>query len=163
MERIVSNCPLCEEKSLHVIGDEENMKTQQCINCGYATTSKFKGTIQDNEMFKTLPKEMQSWAVEANGSVWIPSMITLPFGTLYPFNDGGKMKWACANMIDIPEEEQKDYPNEQGGYFKQRYDTDNQTTYDLFLDGMAHMNQVAKDNSIPEDKINNPKVDTIDG
>ena len=163
MERIVSNCPLCEEKSLHVIGDEENMQTQQCINCGYATTSKFKGTIQDNEMFKTLPKEMQSWAVEANGSVWIPSMITLPFGTLYPFNVDGEMKWACAEMIDIPEDEQKNYPDERGGYFKQRYDTDNQKIFDMFLEAMDLMNRKAKQNSIPESKIKLPTLKRIDG
>ena len=59
--KIVSNCPLCEEKSLHVI-EEDGIGTQQCINCGYATTSKFIGTREDNEMYKTLPEEMQSWS-----------------------------------------------------------------------------------------------------
>ena len=117
---IISNCPLCEENSLHIVGEEGNMETQHCINCGYATSDKFKGTKKDNEMYKTLPKEMQSWSKEANGKVWIPSMITLPFGTLYPINttDYNKdaanhgigleettMKWAFAEMIDIPEEE----------------------------------------------------------
>ena len=42
--KIISNCPLCEEQSLHVIGDEGTMETQQCISCGYATSTKFIGT-----------------------------------------------------------------------------------------------------------------------
>ena len=110
--RIVSNCPLCEEQSLHIIGDGGNTQTQQCINCGYATSDKFVGTKEDNEMYKTLPEEMQSWSKEANGRVWIPSMITLPFGTLYPTNIDGEMKWGFAEMVDISEEEQ-DMANEE--------------------------------------------------
>jgi len=161
--KIVSNCPLCEEQSLHIIGDEGTMQTQQCINCGYATSDKFVGTKEDNEMYKTLPEEMQSWSKEANGRVWIPSMITLPFGTLYPVNIDGEMKWACAEMVDIPEEEQNNYPDERGGYFKQRYDTDNQKIFDIFLEALAEMNERAKQNSVPESKIKLPKLKRVDG
>ena len=161
--KIVSNCPLCEEQSLHIIGDEGTMQTQQCINCGYATSTKFTGTKEDNEVYKTLPEEMQSWSKEVNGRVWIPSMITLPFGTLYPVNIDGKMKWACAEMVDISEEEQKNYPDGKGGYFKQRYDTDNQKIFDIFLEAMAEMNERAKQNSVPESKIKLPKLKRVDG
>ena len=160
--KIISNCPLCEEHSLHVI-EEDGIGTQQCINCGYASTSNFIGTKEDNEAYKTLPEEMQSWSKEANGRVWIPSMITLPFGTLYPENIDGKMKWAFAEMVDIPEEEQKNYPDENGGYYKQRYDTDNQKIFDVFLEAMAEMNERAKQNSVPESKIKLPKLKRVDG
>ena len=161
--KIISNCPLCEEQSLHVIGNEGTMTTQQCISCGYATSDKFDGTKEDNEMYKTLPEEMQSWSKEANGMVWIPSMITLPFGTLYPINIDGKMKWGFAEMVDIPKNEQENYPDGNGGYFKQKYDTDNQKIYDMFLQAMAEMNEKAKQNSVPESKIKLPKLKRIDG
>ena len=141
--KIVSNCPLCEERSLHVI-EENGIGTQQCINCGYATTSNFTGTREDNETFKTLPEEMQSWSKEANDRIWIPSMITLPFGALYPINIDGEMKWSFAEMVDISEEEQKNYPDENGGFYKQRYDTNNAKIYDIFLDAMVEMNAKAK-------------------
>ena len=150
--KIISNCPLCEEQSLHVIGDEGTMQTQQCINCGYATSDKFVGTKEDNDVYKTLPEEMQSWSKEENGRIWIPSMITLPFGTLYPVNIDNmvnhkkEMKWAFAEMVDIPEEEQKNYPDDKGGYFKQKYDTDNQKVYNIFLEAMSEMNTKAKAN-----------------
>ena len=148
--KIISNCPLCEEKSLHVI-EEDGIGTQQCINCGYATTSRFIGTKEDNEMYKTLPEEMQDWSKEANGRIWIPSMMTLPFGTLYPTNVGGEMKWGFAEMVTIPEEEQKNYPIENGeGYYKQMYDTDNAKIYDVFLDAMVEMNKRAKANGPSE-------------
>ena len=142
--KIVSDCPLCKEHALHVI-EEDNIGTQQCINCGYASTSKFIGTKEDNETYKTLPEEMQSWSKEENGRIWIPSMMTLPFGTLYPVNIDGEMKWGFAEMVDIPEEEQKNYPNENGeGFYKQMYDTDNAKIYDVFLDAMIEMNARAK-------------------
>ena len=141
---IIGTCPLCEQKSLHVMG-EGTTQTQQCISCGYATTSKFIGTREDNKIYKTLPEDMQNWSVEDNDRIWIPTMFTLPFGTLYPANIDGEMKWAFAEMVDIPEDEQKNYPIEGGeGFHTQRYDTDNQKTYDLFLEAMAEMNQRAK-------------------
>jgi len=161
--RIVSNCPLCEEQSLHIIGDEGTMETQQCINCGYATTSNFIGTREDNEVYKTLPEEMQSWSKEANDRIWIPSMITLPFGTLYPTNIDGKMKWGYAEMVSIPEEEQKNYPDENGGYYTQRYAMENQKIYDIFLEAMGEMNKKARQDSVPESKIKFPKLTKLDG
>ena len=160
--KIVSNCPLCEEQALHVI-EEDGIGTQQCISCGYATTSKFTGTRKDNETYKTLPEEMQSWSKEEAGRIWIPSMITLPFGTLYPTNINGEMKWAFAEMIDIPEEEQNNYPDERGGYFKQRYDTDNQIVFNIFLEAMNMMNEKAKQNLASESKIKLPKLKRMDG
>jgi hypothetical protein len=118
--------------------------TQQCINCGYATTNKFVGNKSDNELYKTLPDQMKSWSVEKNDRIWIPSVITLPFGTLYPENIDGEMKWAFAEMVDIPEEEQKNYPAENGSYYTRRYDTENQKIFELFIDAMAEMNNKAK-------------------
>ena len=143
--KIVSNCPLCEKHSLHVI-EEDGIGTQQCINCGYGTTSNFIGTKEESENFRKLTDEMQSWAKEENGRIWIPTMFTLPFGTLYPTNIDGEMKWAFAEMVSIPEEEQKNYPMEDGsGYYKQMYNTDNAEIYDVFLDAMVKMNKKAKD------------------
>ena len=162
--KIVSNCPLCEEHSLHVI-EEDGIGTQQCINCGYATTSKFIGTREDNEMYKTLPEEMQSWSREANGRIWIPSMMTLPFGTLYPENVDGEMKWGFAEMVDIPKEKQEKYPVEgqEGKFHTKKYDTDNQKIFDNFIGAMAEMNERARQNSTPESKIKLPKLKRIDG
>ena len=141
--KIISNCPLCEEHSLHVI-EEDNVGTQQCINCGYATTDKFIGTKKTNELYKTLPEEMQGWAVEKDDKIWIPSVVTLPFGTLYPENVDGKMYWAFAEMIDIPEEERKNYPAPNGDYYTRKYDTENQKIFDLFIEAMEEMNKKAK-------------------
>ena len=138
MNRFMSNCELCEEHSLHVYGDE-NAQIMQCVNCGYTSTSSFIGKLEENEEYKKLTGDMKKWVKETNNRFWIPTIMTLPTGMLYPINVENEMKWAFAPMVDIPEEEQKDYPDGDGGFFKQRYNNDNQTTFDEFVDSMLFL------------------------
>ena len=86
MDSIISNCPLCEEHSLHVVG-EDGAQIHQCINCGYVSSPKYVGTKETNEEYKKLTDDMKKWAVEMNGRIWIPTMMTLPTAMLYPIND----------------------------------------------------------------------------
>ena len=145
MKDLVSNCFLCGEKALHVAGTE-GAQVMQCINCGYTTSTKFRGIKADNEEFQKLGEDMKNWAKEENGHIWIPSIITLPIGMLYPVNIKKEMKWAFAPMIEIPEEERKKYPNPStpGKFYDKKIDTDNATLYDLFLEGMTKINELLK-------------------
>ena len=60
-DRLISNCPLCEQHSLHVM-DTGNLDSQQCISCGYVTSTQFilDGQIKENSdcniVFKIHPK-----------------------------------------------------------------------------------------------------------
>ena len=144
MKDLVSNCFLCEEKSLHVAGNEE-AQVMQCINCGYTTSTKFTGTKETNEEFQKLGEDMKNWSVESNGKIWIPSIITLPIGMLYPINVKKEMKWAFAPMVEIPEEERENFPNELGGFYDKKIDTDNAIVYDLFIEGMTMINKILKE------------------
>ena len=144
MKDLISNCPLCEERALHVAGTEE-AQVMQCINCGYTTSTKFTGKKETNEEFQKLGEDMKNWAVEKNGKIWIPSIITLPIGMLYPINVKKELKWSFAPMVEIPEEERENFPNEQGGFYERKIDTDNAVTYDLFLEGMTTINKLLKE------------------
>ena len=143
MKDLISNCFLCGEKALHVAGTEE-AQVMQCINCGYVTSTKYIGTKETTEEFKKLGEDMKNWAKEENGHIWIPSIITLPIGMLYPVNIKKEMKWAFAPMVEIPEDERKDFPNGRGGFYDKKIDTDNATLYDLFLEGMTKINELLK-------------------
>jgi len=144
MKDLISNCFLCEEKALHVAGTEE-AQVMQCINCGYTTSTKFTGTKETNEEFQKLGEDMKNWAKEENGHIWIPSIITLPIGMLYPINNKNKeLKWAFAPMVEIAEEERENFPNSQGGFYDKKIDTDNAILYDLFLEGMSQINEMLK-------------------
>ncbi len=164
MKDLISNCFLCEEKALHVAGTEE-AQVMQCINCGYTTSTKFNGTKETNEEFQKLGEDMKNWAVESNGKIWIPSIITLPIGMLYPINktivDGigevgdnekKELRWAFAPMVEIPEDERKNFPNEQGGFYEKKIDTDNAVVYDLFIEGMTTINELLKKHSQSNEK-----------
>ena len=152
--KIVSNCPLCEQHGLHVMG-EENDKLLQCLSCGYVSTEKFIITdgIENNEAYKELPEDMKKWSKTSENRLWIPSMITLPNGMLYPHDDHkGIMRWTLAQMVDIPEEEQKNYPDENGGFYTRRYDTETALEFASFLEGMAEISQTAiKEGTATED------------
>ena len=145
MKDIIGNCPLCEERALHVAGTED-AQVMQCINCGYTTSTKFTGTKETNEEFQKLGEDMKNWAVEKIGKVWIPSIITLPIGMLYPVNIKKEMKWAFAPMVEIPEEDRKKYPNPSvpGKFYDKKIDTDNSVIYNLFIEGMTKINELLK-------------------
>ena len=143
MKDLISNCFLCEEHSLHVAGTEE-AQVMQCINCGYTTSTKFTGKKETNEEFQKLGEDMKNWAVEKNGKIWIPTVIALPIGMLYPISktetDGigevgdtmkSVMKWCFAPMVKISEEDKKDYPN-------------NVIVYDVFINGISYVNELMK-------------------
>ena len=136
-------------KIIHVAGTEES-QVMQCINCGYTTSTKFTGTKNSNKDFQKLGEDMKNWAVEKNGKIWIPSIITLPVGMLYPINIKKEMKWAFAPMVEIPENERKNYPNPSipGKFYDKKIDTDNAIIYNLFLEGMSYLNELLKKNSI---------------
>ena len=146
MKDIVSNCLLCEEHSLHVMGKEE-AQIMQCISCGYVTSTKYIGPKETNEEYKNLQEEMKNWAIEKNDRIWIPTVITLPFGMLYPIDEDSEMKWAFSPMVEIPEEEKENYKNKKGSYYEKRIDTDNPVIYDKFLDGMVYVNDEMKKKS----------------
>tara|TARA_B100000424_G_C22858774_1_gene457760 strand:+ start:224 stop:667 length:444 start_codon:yes stop_codon:yes gene_type:complete len=144
MKDLISNCFLCGEKALHVAGTED-AQVMQCINCGYTTSTKFRGIKANNKEFQKLGKDMKNWAKEENGYIWIPSIITLPIGMLYPVNIKKEMKWAFAPMVEIPEKERENYPNEKGGFYDKKIDVNNSKLYEKFVDGMIFINNELKE------------------
>ena len=145
--QMISNCPLCEGNSLHILGEDQT-QLMQCLNCGYTSTSKFIGDKETNEEYNKLTDDMKKWSKEENGRIWIPTMLTLPVGMLYPQDDKeGNMKWYFSEMVDIPEEEQKDYPipGDTEQYYEQRYDVEKAKEYDEFFEGMLELNNRLKE------------------
>ena len=105
IEKVISNCPLCEERALHMIG-EGDIQMMQCIACGYVSSPKFKGKKDNNEEYNKLTDDMKNWSKEALNRIWIPSIFTLPDCLIYPDDVNNEMKWKLANMVNIPKEEQ---------------------------------------------------------
>ena len=155
MDNIISNCPLCEEHSLHLIGEKES-QLMQCIWCGYVSSPKFIGTKDENEEYQKLTGDMKEWSKEAINRIWIPSMFTLPGGMIYPENVDDKMKWKLAELVDVPKDEQKNYPIEgqPDKFYDKRYNTEEPIVYDYFYEVMLVVNEKAKNKA--EEKENKP-------
>ena len=158
---------MCDARSLHVFEEQtpegNSVDTQQCINCGFATTSKFKLESVDskpetNSEYQKLPEDMQKWSKVGNGRVWIPSVLTLPFGMIFPEDVDGEMKWGFAEMVEIPKEKQKDYPDGQGGFFEKMYETDGKKIYDTFLEIITEANDRAKSDGKLKPSVNLPPL-----
>ena len=148
---IKSNCPLCFEHELHVI-NKNDTNLMQCLSCGYATTDKFKidnnSKKEENDAYKKLSEDMKKWSKTINNRIWIPTILTLPIGMLYPIDKDGEMKWAFAPMVKITEEEKEKYPNPNGGYYEKRIDTNSPIIYDEFIHGMSVVNNLMKNKTV---------------
>ena len=64
--KIISNCALCEEKSLHMVA---NQSYQQCINCGYSTTVKLKGKKDEINLILNTEKQINICDIEKDDYV----------------------------------------------------------------------------------------------
>ena len=147
MDNIISNCPLCEEHSLHLLGNkDEDGQLMQCIWCGYVSSPKFIGKREDNEEYQKLTDDMKGWSKEALNRIWIPSLFTLPDGMIYPENENDEMKWKLAELVRIPKDEQKNYPVEgqTDKFYDKRYQTEKPKVYDNFYEVMSIVNKKAK-------------------
>ena len=142
MKDLVGNCFLCEEKALHIAGTEE-AQIMQCINCGYVSSSNYSNGKKGE--YNKLTDDMKKWSIEKNGRIWIPTMMTLPTAMLYPIDgDDDVMEWAYAPIVDISEEDKKNYPKPDGGYYDKTYDVDNPIIYKVFIEAMSFINENAK-------------------
>ena len=56
------------------------------------------------------------------------------------------MQWNLAEMKDIPEKEQKDYPipEQDCKFYERKYDTDNPIVYEYFYEAMQEVSKRAK-------------------
>jgi Zn ribbon nucleic-acid-binding protein len=144
--KITIDCPLCESHELQVM-DNTNNSIQQCISCGYSTSDINKlndDDIENNDFYKTLDDNMKRWSKVVDGNIWVPSILNLPIGILYPIdNKKNEMRWAFAPVEKIPEEEQENYPDEGGGFFESKYAVEKQIYFDSFSQALIEIEMVS--------------------
>lgn len=120
MEPIKITCPHCGEENAcfeetQTMPDGTEVKSYMCMSCGYtSTTLNVEGSkvIEEYES-KTaeLIKELR-WVDPSTNLVWYPIVLNFPsFGIIFP--DGTSKydwKWTAAPAVDIPLDEQKNFP-----------------------------------------------------
>jgi hypothetical protein len=114
---------------------------------------------EENEEYKKLPDDMKKWSKVQMDRIWIPTILTLPTGMLYPISDKDKnIVWGFAKMKTIPEEERKNYPIEgyDNKFYKEMFDTKNSKNYDTFFDAMLEVYEKGKTDD--KDGVKLPKL-----
>ena len=140
MSKITIKCNICGHRMLHIFQGSNNFTTRQCSNCGYSSNDKLEGTMKDNEFWGGMSDFIKKYSKEDDGKIWIPTLLTLPFGSLYPIEKNDKLKWAYAKLIDIPESEEKEkYKKDDGSYYTKKLDTDSPATFETYAEGMLHI------------------------
>tara|TARA_Y100001972_G_scaffold117628_1_gene156854 strand:+ start:73 stop:480 length:408 start_codon:yes stop_codon:yes gene_type:complete len=124
---------------LHIYTGENDFTTRQCSNCGYSSNDKLKGKKEDNEFWNSMSDFIKKYSKEDAGLIWIPTLLTLPFGSLYPIEENDRMMWAYAKLIDVSDDEKEKFKKEDGGYFTKKLDTDNPKTFSTYAEGMVHI------------------------
>ena len=143
---VIMNCVLCGERSLHINKIDEENDVRQCIHCGYSTNTNLAGSKKENKSFQDFSDFIKKYSKEESGFIWYPSMINLPIGSLYPVEKNNELKWALVKMINIPEDEQKNYPDElnPGKFLTKTLDYKNQEVFDEYILALAKLRDEVK-------------------
>ena len=137
-EKTPCPCVLKQDDSCFVEKTEVNNKPFEsfmCFKCGWTTDSYLEigadAQIKREHSHSRLINELKIVDYDRK-LVWYPAVINMgPKGLIYPEGSEQNWKWKYAKLVDIPEEDQKNFPvpNKPGEFYKSRLDTDNSTSY----------------------------------
>ena len=107
-----------------------------CMSTGYMASSHFK--LGDDKFQREmnnspeLVKALQHYDDET-GLIWIPTVLNMgKLGMIFPEGNLESWSWCYAKNIEIPEDEQKNYPipGKDGEFFSSRLDIENAQRYE---------------------------------
>ncbi len=137
-EKTTCPCVLKQDESCFVEKTESNnqpFESYMCFKCGWTTDSYLQigadTQVARENSHSRLINELKIVDYERK-LVWYPAVINMgPKGLIYPEGSESNWKWKYAKLVDIPEEEQKNFPvpNKEGEFYKSRLDTEGATEY----------------------------------
>lgn len=143
MERVI-DCPICYDKDTCFEDIQEKFKSYMCFNCGFMSNSHY---IEENldkvENTSKLVNELK-FLDEERQIYWYPSVVNMGTkGVIFPEGNIENWVWKYAEVVEVPEEEQKQYPipGKDGEFYTEKLDVENAETYGQyeFLDACKKM------------------------
>ena len=152
MERVI-DCPVCYDKDRCFEAEQEQFKSYMCFNCGFMSNTNFTNENLDKVESNTskLVGELK-WLDEERKIWWYPAVVNMgPKGVIYPEGNTESWVWRYAKVVDVSEEEQKQYPipDKDGEFYTTKLDVENAETY-----GQYEFLQACKEMGITVDKPN---------
>ena len=127
MEKVI-NCPVCYDTNQCFEEVQETYSSYLCFHCGFMSDSRYEiGSLQLIENLKKSPKLVQDVKFEdkARNITWFPSVINMgELGMIFPEGTPKDYVWKYAKVVEIPEDERKNYDN-----YDRRLDVENAKTF----------------------------------
>ena len=157
------NSPVCDSNACYESEFKTKdgiIKTWLCMTSGYTSNTTMtldsEALKQTLELTADLIKDLRLDLVPPGGGeklAWFPTPITMPEkGMIFPepIKKGEKeWGWTVVKAIDIPEEEQKKYPDPRnpGTFYKKRMDMKNLKRFDklCFMDAAEELGMFKKE------------------
>jgi len=144
-------CSVCTNKTA-LEEDIGGVTSWLCVNCGYTSNTMF---TSDSVEFKSTPlaiMNMKHWDEEKQ-LMWIPTVINMPSrGLIMPEKHGKQVIWTCILMVDIPAEEQHNYPitEQPGKFYKRKLDVNQTLKYTKFYDAIKSLGAIIELDELEE-------------
>ena len=131
MESVI-DCPICYDKDTCFEDTQPDFKSYMCFNCGFMSNSHYtENNLDKVENTSQLVNELKFFDEERQ-IYWYPSIVNMgPKGIIFPEGNVENWVWKYAEVIEVPEEEQKQYPipDKEGEFYTEKLDIDNAKTY----------------------------------
>ena len=131
MEKII-DCPHCNDTDRCFEDIQETFSSFMCFNCGYMSHSNY--TEEKISEIQHTSQLIRDLALKDNERdiYWYPSVVNMgKLGIIYPDGLPHDWNWKFAKVVEVSEEEQKNYPipGKDGEYYTERLDVDNAEEY----------------------------------
>ena len=121
--------PITGNTSVIVETDDNGVESRICMDSGYTTTSKYKiGSKHIEEYEQTTAKVIKELRYEDKklNQYWYLTTVMFTHGMIYPDGDLENWQWCYAPIIELNEEESKNYPipGKDGEFYTSRLGVD---------------------------------------
>ena len=131
MERVI-DCPICYDTDSCFEDIQEKFKSYMCFNCGFMSSSHYTKENADKvEKTSQLVNDLKFFDKERKIH-WFPSVVNMgPKGIIFPEGNVENWVWKYATLIEIPKEEQEQYPilDKEGEFYTEKLDVENAQTF----------------------------------
>ena len=119
------------DRCFRIYSEPKSTEQYLCMTTGFSSTSEHKiGSDLLNQELDRVPDLVQNlqYYDEERDIVWIPTIMNVPGkGMVFPEGTLEEWGWSFASIVEIPEDERKNYPipNKEGEFFDSKLDIDN--------------------------------------
>ena len=131
MERVV-DCPVCYDSDSCFEDMQQTFSSFMCFNCGFMSNSIYtEDNLNQIENSSKLVNELKFYDEERK-IYWYPSVVNMGAkGIIFPEGSPDNWYWKYAEVVQIEQEEQLDYPipGEEGKFYTEKLDVENATSF----------------------------------